>query len=141
MKGRCMCGAVTFDVSLKESAFHACHCEMCRRWTGSALLAASAEGANVVFAEGSPVKTIQSSPWAERGWCDKCGSNLFYRVTAEGLFQDTYHLSLGTLDEIGDLSFESEIYFDRKPAVYSFGGERRTVTKAEVEAMFSGDPE
>ena len=39
MRGQCLCGAVSFEAEPPKTAMHACHCEMCRRWTGSALLA------------------------------------------------------------------------------------------------------
>ena len=50
---------------------------------------------------GEHVRRIQSSEWAERAWCDACGSHLFYRLRAGPKAGWTY-LSLGVLDEILD---------------------------------------
>ena len=39
IRGRCLCGAVAYEISGKpETAFY-CHCSRCRRWTGSAVAA------------------------------------------------------------------------------------------------------
>ena len=32
--GHCLCGAVQYTATLPEEGLGACHCEMCRRWTG-----------------------------------------------------------------------------------------------------------
>ena len=36
MTGRCLCGKVTFTAEGVEPHSHACHCGMCRRWSGGA---------------------------------------------------------------------------------------------------------
>ena len=38
MKGHCLCGAVQLEFEPKAPEIHACHCEMCRRWAGSAFV-------------------------------------------------------------------------------------------------------
>ena len=138
MRGRCMCGAVGFEAEPKAMSFVACHCEMCRRWTGSALLAVAVPAEAIRFDGKEAIRTLQSSPWAERAWCDRCGSNVYYRVTAEGPMHGTYFVALGTFEEPDAFTFASEVYYDRKPACYAFAGERRTLTKSEFEAMYAG---
>ena len=137
MRGRCMCGAITFEAEPAAMAFHACHCDMCRHWTGAAMLAVSVPEGAIRFAGAEHIRAFQSSPWAERAWCDRCGSNLYYRLT-EGPLRGTYYVSLGAFDAPEAFAFGSEMYFDQKPASYGFAGERRTLTKAEVEAMYAG---
>ena len=34
--GGCLCGAVRWQASAPPRIVHHCHCDMCRRWTGSA---------------------------------------------------------------------------------------------------------
>ncbi|WP_417354553.1 GFA family protein [Gallaecimonas pentaromativorans] len=36
LKGSCLCGAVTFEMDDRFMAFHLCHCQQCRKMTGSA---------------------------------------------------------------------------------------------------------
>ncbi len=75
MLGHCLCGAVTVTFEPTENKLGACHCEMCRRWTGSALLEIDAKPGTVHY-EG-PVKSYASSDWAERAWCASCGTTLW----------------------------------------------------------------
>jgi hypothetical protein len=39
MKGRCLCGAVRFNLRGTPTAFDLCHCSRCREASGSAFLA------------------------------------------------------------------------------------------------------
>ncbi len=129
--GRCLCGAVTFTVAERPTKTDACHCSFCRKWTGGPLF--SFHASDVTFA-GDELATYQSSDWAERGFCAKCGSSIFYR-TLDGSF-----LAINTflLDDLEGLDFEAEIFVDEKPGCYAFAGERRQMTGEEVFAAFAG---
>ncbi len=134
MDGQCLCGAVTVTAEPARAGLSACHCDMCRRWTSSALIAFEAvEGS--VTAEG-PVRTFTSSDWAERAFCEVCGSNLWYRITAPGPLHGQYQMAAGLFD-IGDMPIKLEVFIDRKPAGYAFAGERRQMTEAEVFALYA----
>lgn len=133
MKGRCMCGAVSLEVTPEKRELHACHCEMCRRWTGTAFVEIDVAAPDLSV-EG-PVKTITSSDWAERAWCDACGSTLWYKVTLPG--HERYAVSAGLFDNAGGFALAKEIYIDCKPDGFSFAGVRHTETKSEVEAKFA----
>ncbi|MCB1362977.1 MAG: GFA family protein [Rhodobacteraceae bacterium] len=133
-----MCGAVRFTIRDGVTGFGACHCEMCRRWSGSAFLAVSVPRDALVIEGSADIARIQSSDWAERAWCGKCGSNLWYRVTMEGA-PETVEISLGLLDDTGGLSFDSEIFIDCKSDSFAFEGTktRETMTRAEVFARYA----
>ena len=137
MRGRCMCGAVGFEADPAKSESHACHCEMCRRWTGSAMLAVEVGPEAIRFDEEAPIRTVQSSDWAERAWCDRCGATLYYRLTAEGPMQGTYHLAVGLFEAPERFPLAGEIFIDRKPASYAFAGHHPKMTAAEFEAMIA----
>lgn len=136
MHGSCLCGGVRFEAEPQERESHACHCEMCRRWTGTAFVATPVPEAALRWQGAENIGVYRSSDWAERGWCMRCGSTLFYRVTAEGPEQGTHYLALGLFDDPDALPLASEIYIDRKPESYAFAGERKRLTAAEVEAQF-----
>jgi hypothetical protein len=75
--GRCLCGAVRFTAEEVETDHHACHCGMCRRWSGGGpFFAAHVRG--VVFAGEEKLAIYESSEWARRGFCGACGTTLFY---------------------------------------------------------------
>ncbi len=83
MKGRCLCGAVGIDVGETASAdVGVCHCGMCQRWSGGAFMVVTARP-DAVTVQGE-VARFASSDFAERAFCPRCGSHLWFRETAEG---------------------------------------------------------
>jgi hypothetical protein len=73
--GGCLCGAVRYRL-MGIPRVHYCHCDMCRRATGSAFaVLASISLENISWTKGRP-KYRRSSPLAERGFCVDCGSPL-----------------------------------------------------------------
>jgi|GEM_PF-88733 len=134
--GKCMCGAVSFRALDVPDEFGACHCEMCRRWTGAALLAVTVPEGHVTFTGQQHIKRLQSSPWAERAWCDRCGSHLWYRVTDGGVWSGNYELPIGLFDDTSGMRLTSEIYHDVKPDAFSFADETEKMTRAEVFEKF-----
>jgi hypothetical protein len=134
--GGCLCGAVRFEADLTTHEFGACHCDMCRRWTGSALLGLTVPQANVTWHGAEHIARIQSSDWAERAHCAQCGSPLYYHVTLDGPMSANLELPIGLLDDASGLSFANEIYIDHKPDSFAFGGDRPRLTRAETLAKF-----
>ncbi len=135
--GKCLCGAVAFEVENLNPEFGTCHCKMCQRWAGSALLGLTIPSDTIKFTGTEHIRGLQSSGWAERAWCDKCGAGLWYRVTAEGPEQGTYHMPIGLLDDTSGLTMVREIFTDEKAEVVDFKGERDTMTGEEVFAMYA----
>ena len=134
MTGQCLCGAVTVTATPERPSLAACHCNMCRRWTSAAFVAFPSDDA---VAEG-PVKVFQSSEWAERAFCERCGSALWYRITAPGPGHGQYQLASGLFDVAG-MHLGLEVFIDEKPDAYAFDGaeNRRQMTGAEIIAIFA----
>ena len=65
-EGGCLCGAVQFKAVLTGTNFGICHCPMCRKWTGSALLGITVPAGNVTWQGAEHIARRQSSPWGER---------------------------------------------------------------------------
>ncbi len=131
VSGQCLCSAVKFKASDADEHFHVCHCGMCRRWATGPLMVVRAEG--IEFSGVEDLARYRSSEWAERGFCKKCGSSLFYfLVPANQSF-----LSVGALDDSSALTLGSEIFIDHKPANYELAGEHGKMTEAEVLAQWS----
>ncbi len=133
--GGCLCGAVRFVATLKDDELGVCHCGMCRKWAGGPFVTASSE--QVTWEDDSHVATFTSSQWAERGFCDTCGSTLFYRLTAGGSKGRTI-IAAGSLDDLDGLRLTREIFTDKKPEGYCFAGDISGMTEAEVFAKYSG---
>lgn len=139
MVGGCICGAVRFEAKPRASETHVCHCETCRRWTGSAFMCVSVLPEDIRFTGAENIRTYRSSEWAERGWCDRCGTTLYYHLTVDGFGPKTYEMALGLFDAPSGLPLTKEIYIDRKPDGFAFAGDHRRLTKAEVEASLGGE--
>jgi hypothetical protein len=128
--GGCLCGAVRFSAAEVEQHFGACHCRMCQHWAGGPFLAASAKG--VQFEGEEHLVRHQSSDWAERGFCGRCGSALFYKILAS----DDYEMCIGAFDDTGGFVLRNEIFVDRKPDAYAFAGDHERLTEAETIARY-----
>ena len=135
--GQCMCGAVKFTLRDVKTEFGGCHCKMCQRWTGSAMLTVIAPEDKITIEGAENVKTFKSSDWAERSWCDKCGSGLWYRVTSPGPYSGFYHLPVGLLDDPSGMTLVSEIFVDVKSPAFSYAQDTKKMTGAEVMAQFA----
>lgn len=131
-KGRCLCGAVSFTARDTSSGVDACHCGMCRRWGGGPLMAVSC-GTDVAFEGEENITVYDSSDWAERGFCRRCGSHLFYRLKGSREHQ----LPVGLFDDQDRFRFELQVFIDRKPPFYRFADETEEMTEAEVIAKYA----
>lgn len=133
--GGCLCGAVRFTARLHTTAYDACHCEMCRRWTGTALLSLPVLAANMDWTGAERIATIQSSPWARRAWCNACGSGLYY-MALDGPGDPHYAVPIGLFDDANGLVMETEIWVDQKPDSFALAGSAKSYTRAEAIAAF-----
>ena len=140
--GKCLCGAVSFEIRDAATEYGACHCKMCQRWAGSALLGLGAPSDRITISGKENIATFQSSPWAERAWCSKCGSGLWYRITPEdSAHKDTRFLPIGLLDDSSGLKMESEIFVDEQTNAFKFEGEENRTRKTGAEVMAEIAPE
>ena len=131
-EGHCLCGAVSVTASTMGNKVGACHCGMCRRWTGGPLMAIDCS-TNVTFEGEENITVFESSQWAERGFCNKCGSHLFYRLKEN----KQYYIPAGLFETCDNLVLNSQVFIDKKPAYYSFANETKNMTEAEIFAMYA----
>ncbi|MEK7358697.1 MAG: GFA family protein [Bdellovibrionota bacterium] len=129
--GRCMCGSVTVEFDLEKEVFDACHCGMCRKWGGGPALTVDG-GTDVRFKGEENISVYDSSEWAQRGFCKKCGTHLFYRLKETGF----RNLPLGLLDGNENFKFHLEIFIDKKPEGYSFSEPTTKMTEEQVFAKY-----
>jgi len=127
-----MCGAVKLMARGVSDEGSACHCGMCRRWSGGPFLGVSVKSLEPIEGE---AMTIQSSEWAERGFCATCGSSLFFRITAPGKFHGMTSIAQGALDDSSGITVTTEWFHDLKPEGYALAGDAKRVTEAQVMAM------
>ena len=129
--GRCLCSAVTITATESPSAVGACHCRMCRRWGGGPYMELAC-GTEVTFTGEDNIGVYDSSDWAERGFCRRCGTHLFYRVK-----ETRQHMvPVGLFDRDDDLTFTAQVFVDERPAYYAFANETSDLTGKEVFEKF-----
>jgi hypothetical protein len=105
---------------------------MCRHWTGGPFLAVDC-GTEVKFTGEANITVFSSSDWADRGFCKKCGSNLFYRL--KGIEQ--YQIPPGLFDDDRGLEFNHQVFVDERPDYYEFANKTSDMTGPEVYAKYA----
>ena len=95
-EGGCFCGAIRYAVKVVYDAGY-CHCSICRRTSGTPVLAwGSVWEADFRLLCGTP-KTLRTSANGRREFCANCGTHLFYRSAEEEPALIGFHLA--TLDD------------------------------------------
>lgn len=135
-KGKCLCGSVELEIELRspETEVAACHCSMCRNWLGGPMLAIDSGVLKSITGE-SFITRYASSDWAERGFCNQCGTSLFYYLIPA----EQYHFPVGLLDNDLKYKFSHQIFIEEKPEYYSFANNTQNMTGAEVFAHFESE--
>ncbi|WP_108659680.1 GFA family protein [Acuticoccus kandeliae] len=130
--GQCACGAVTFTADITAEHLGACHCTTCRRMNGGPFIVVEAHG--LTYPADAPLGVYNSSEWADRTYCQKCGTSLAYRLKG----QDMAFVGAYTFDPPLDMPLKGEVFIDEKPADYSFADDTQKITGPELFAMMQG---
>lgn len=134
--GSCLCGTTRFTARNVSRSVGACHCSTCRRWGGGPLMAVDC-GTAVSFESEDNVRVYDSSEWAERGFCGKCGTHLFYRLKQN----HQYIMPIGLFADDDANVFDHQVFVDEKPAFYRFANETFDMTGPEVFAKYAPSQE
>lgn len=79
LEGSCLCGKVRYEVRGPALTMYYCHCQMCRKATGSSFatnMQVRAEDFAIVAGR-DVVKAYRSSPDELRNFCGNCGSPIY----------------------------------------------------------------
>jgi len=110
--GRCLCGAVRYVATGAPVNVRICHCDLCKRVSGSAFYARALFPKTAVAIEGE-IARVHSSPDLERLFCPRCGSPLF---AARHSKPQWIAITLGSLDDPSGLPPTDHIWTSRKVA-------------------------
>ena len=128
VEGKCLCGAVSITLKGAHREVDVCHCSMCQQWGGS--MYAGIECDDFVLEGDEAISTYQSSDWAERAFCSKCGSNLWYKFKPTGA--RTFLVGLFDLPE--GLPIKHQIFIDEKPDWFDIAQDSPKKTGPEIIA-------
>ena len=129
--GRCLCGDCKFSFESNILTVGVCHCNMCRRWSGGVIMGLHIDSP-MIFENEKSLKWYKSSDWGMRGFCKNCGTNLCWSTVNKSMMVPF----AGSLDDVSDLEFTSEIFIDEKPDFYAFKNNTKKQTGEEVFAQF-----
>lgn len=90
-------------------------------------------GEDVSFEGEDHISVYDSSDWGERGFCQKCGSHLFFRLKEN----QHYIMPVGLFEDQEVFVFDSQVFIDKKPSFYSFANQTTMMTEAEFYEVYS----
>jgi hypothetical protein len=95
LTGGCQCGAVRYALFATPERAGICHCRMCQKAVSGPFSAwANVRMENFAWTRGAP-GTFRSSSAAERGFCPRCGTPLYFAYVER---PESISLSIGSLD-------------------------------------------
>lgn len=115
--GRCACDAVTYEVTGKLTKVTYCHCSKCRRWHGHVGAYTATDRPNLRLVESRGLKWHALSPTLRRGFCQECGSSLFFDDSED----PKVSIAVGTLDSPTGLVSKAHIFVASKGDYYELG--------------------
>jgi len=116
VKGSCLCGQISFEIDELDRDVVMCHCQQCRKQTGHLVAATRVEDKNLHITGEKNIKWYAASDDAKRGFCQNCGSVLFWKAND----LDTTAVMAGSLESPTGLQTRSHIFTDYKGDYYEF---------------------
>lgn len=113
-KGSCLCGSVAYVADAPFEPALACHCKECRQQSGHHFAAVGVRDENVEMVREAGLTWYRASASAGRGFCQNCGSTLFWKGDNSPL---TYVL-LGPIDSPTGLKLEAHVWVSEKGDYY-----------------------
>ena len=116
-RGKCLCGAVSFEVDGELGSIDACHCVQCRKWTGHYLASTDVPRTALTVSGEEHLKWFHSSDKVRRGFCTACGSSLFF----DPLDREKHNwigISMGAFDTPTQAALKLHIFVAEKGDYY-----------------------
>ena len=113
--GKCLCGSVKYKITSSPVRMGQCHCDDCRKSTGTG------HSSNAFFKKDDVVIEGETNSYSSvtdtgskitRYFCHKCGSRLF---GTSNVVTNVISVSAGTLDDSSWFKPEAIVYNKRKP--------------------------
>jgi len=110
MRGQCYCGSIQYEISEPLKFVVHDHCTICQRIHGAAFVTwAGVKEAQWKLLKGeSLLGRFQSTPEAERQFCSRCGSHLFFRSTK---WKGEVHVTVATLTDKLPYPPKAHVYY------------------------------
>ena len=114
--GKCLCGAIQYEIANPPAMTGICHCKNCQRQAGSAFSTlAGVAKADFRFTRGEPAlfedRDTDSGNTVQRYFCGTCGSPIYSAIEAQ---PDMLFLKTGTMDDTSAFTPQFHAYCDSK---------------------------
>ena len=76
--GSCLCGGVSYRINGLVRGVVNCFCRQCRKTSGHYVAATRASWNSLEMLRQDTLAWYESSPGVRRGFCSRCGGNLFW---------------------------------------------------------------
>lgn len=117
--GRCLCGAITYEVAGDPQMVGICHCRNCQRQAGSSFSLIAGYPSEALFLSGDELTVFQdqgdSGNKVLRKFCNKCGSPILSEIEGQ---PGTVFVKAGTLDDTSDLVPQFHLWCDSAQVWY-----------------------
>lgn len=116
ISGRCLCGAISYELDEAPAMTGVCHCKNCQRQAGSAFSTlAGVPKAQFRLTNGEPKLyedgDTESGNTVERYFCGNCGSPIYSALPGQ---PDMLYLKTGTLDDTSGFEPQFHAWCDSK---------------------------
>ncbi len=136
IRGGCLCGGIRFEIRRADGPFELCHCNRCRKVSGSAFVAGLRvrhddfrliQGQELVKTFEAPI--LEAPPAYCTYFCSRCGSPVPNPSPDASWF-----VPGGTLDDDPNLRPDKHIYVELKAPWYSIADDLPQFTKRQIRA-------
>jgi hypothetical protein len=115
--GRCLCGAIRYEVTREIGVVVNCHCQFCRRAHGAAFVSVAPveSGDFHVLAGEDSIQEVHTSGVGLRAFCRQCATRLYNRPESNDRLT---MLVVGSLDEDPPVSPSMHVNIESKAGWY-----------------------
>ena len=118
LKASCLCGGIKLRTQGYHRNVHNCHCIQCMKTHGHHAAYTNVEERNVKFLKKRTLRWFKSSKRAKRGFCNKCGASLFFKIIGA----KTISIAAGMFNKPIKLKTTMNIFVKGKSDYYKLDG-------------------
>src|SRR5512144_1060230 len=142
IKGSCLCGGVQFELARATGPFELCHCNRCRKVSGSAFMAVIGvrhedfrfvRGPELVRSYDAPI--LDAPPAYRSTFCSRCGSP----VPDPTATAEWFEIAAGLLDDDPLLRPQRHIMVEHKASWFPIADALPQLDRAALIALRSGE--
>ena len=125
IKGSCLCKRISFEIINECRYSILCHCTMCQKSNAEFSNYTKVQKNNFKFLSKKGLKWFLSSKKFKRGFCNNCGSSLFFQSR-----QSNHEIAVSTGSLSSTVPVKGHIYYKDKKSNLSFSNKHKKFMKS-----------